>query len=657
MARIDSTQHADPLTPTFVEIDGFRCYSPGLALDCTDYPSEGFDVTAEVEANSFWCRSRNRILRRVVERFTDRSHPLAMLDIGCGIGGVLGELRRVPHLRLTASDIYLQGLKYARSRFPDVDFIQLDAADMPFRNEFDVVGAFDVLEHIQADGSVMRGVHDALRPGGIFIITVPQYAWMWSDLDEIVFHKRRYSRSEVLQKLGAHEFEILFCSSFVTVLFPAMAASRLLARTGVTRSDAREAFASKVTLSPTANRVCDWVMRVDELALRAGVSLPFGGSLLVCCRRSSLAKSFDFVEDGIGGRRPDKRLAVLVVVRQITRDRRFQGGHVLEGPAPNALRRDLREESFDLIEPARAGRREMQVVARVAHKPPHHLRHFVGPVVVHDEVDLTGRRQLRVEPLEEFQKLLMAMPSMTLTDHLPRRDIQRRKQRGGAVANVVVGLLSREAGAHRQQRPRAIQGLDLALFVHRQHDGVIGRTQIKADDVPDFLDKLRVRRQLERVDAMRLQAERAPQARDRIFGQPCDVGHAARGPLGGVWGRSFEGAGDQLHHHVVGRFPWGARPRLVRQPFQTAHPKPFAPFADAVARRVHALRDRPVREAVGTGEHHPRPQRQPLRGLRAARPLLQRPAFVLRQQQRLVVASSSHGAEGTPVALEVQDFF
>ena len=78
----------------------------------------------------------------------------------------------------------------------------------------------------------------------------------------------------------------------------------------------------------------------------------------------------------------------------------------------------------------------------------------MGPVVVHDDVDITGRRQLRGEPLEEFQKFLMAMPSMTLADHLPGRDIQRRKERGGAVPNVVVGLLGRDARAHRQEGPR-----------------------------------------------------------------------------------------------------------------------------------------------------------------------------------------------------------
>ena len=154
MAPADSDREADISIPTFVEIDGFRCYAPALALECIDYPSEGFDVTAEVEANSFWCRSRNRILRQIVRRFTDRSRQLAMLEIGCGIGGVIAELRQLPNLRLTASELYLQGLRYARSRFPDVDFIQLDATDMPFQGQFDIVGAFDVLEHIQADDRV-----------------------------------------------------------------------------------------------------------------------------------------------------------------------------------------------------------------------------------------------------------------------------------------------------------------------------------------------------------------------------------------------------------------------------------------------------------------------------------------------------------------------
>jgi SAM-dependent methyltransferase len=283
-----SNGSAEPGEPaaTFTEIDGFRCYAPELARDHADYPSDGFAVTAAVEASSFWCRSRNRVLRGVVERFTDPLRPLAMLEIGCGIGGVVGALRRFPHLRLTASEIYIQGLRYARSKFPDVDFIQLDATAIPFRSEFDIVGAFDVLEHIQDDERVMQGVHEALRPGGLFIVTVPQYQWMWSALDDIVRHKRRYSRSDLLRKIRRNHFDVLFCSSFVSTLFPAMAASRLLSRGRLAPDDEKKAFAAEVTLPRAANRVCDWVMRVDELALRLGMSLPFGGSLLVVARKS-----------------------------------------------------------------------------------------------------------------------------------------------------------------------------------------------------------------------------------------------------------------------------------------------------------------------------------------------------------------------------------
>jgi SAM-dependent methyltransferase len=273
-----------PLAPAV--IDGFRCYAPDRARECMDYPDEGFEVTAAVEAGSFWCRSRNRVLRDVVNRYTDRTRQLAMLEIGCGVGGVVAEMRRFSHLTLTASEIYLQGLRFARSRFPDVDFIQLDATDMPFRSEFDIVGAFDVLEHIQADDRVMEGVHQALRPGGLFIAMVPQYQWMWSTLDEVVCHKRRYSRPGLLRQLRDHRFEVVFCSSFVTALFPAMAASRLLARRRKAPLDRKAAFASEVKLSPGANRLCDWIMRADELALRAGVSLPFGGSLLVVARKT-----------------------------------------------------------------------------------------------------------------------------------------------------------------------------------------------------------------------------------------------------------------------------------------------------------------------------------------------------------------------------------
>ena len=272
----------------YQEIEGIRCYAPKVALDCADYPSDGFDVTADIEARSFWCRTRNRVLGQVFARFTDRSRPLEVLEIGCGIGGVIGALRQISNLRLTGSEIYLQGLRYARAKMPDVTFIQLDATDIPFRDAFDVIGAFDVLEHIEGDELVMRQVRASLKPEGLFVVTVPQYQWMWSTLDELVHHKRRYSRRELAEKLRNAGFDVIYSTSFVTALFPFMWLSRIRDRGRSPAADAKAAFSDRVTLPGALNRLFDWLSRVDEIALRAGLTLPFGGSLLAVARRRSI---------------------------------------------------------------------------------------------------------------------------------------------------------------------------------------------------------------------------------------------------------------------------------------------------------------------------------------------------------------------------------
>jgi len=185
---------------------------------------------------------------------------------------------------------------------------------------------------------------------------------------------------------------------------------------------------------------------------------------------------------------------------------------------------------------------------------------------------------------------------------------------------------------------------------------MVGRMQIQADNVANLLDKLRVCRELERVDAMRLQAEGLPDARDGRLRQAHDVRHRARAPLR-RGRRCLQRPGDDVDHLIVGHFPWRARPRFVGEPFEAARAKPLAPFTDAVARHVQASGDRAVRQALGARRHHARPQGQTLRRGGPARPLIQRPAFVFSQQQRFTVALSRHAAQSTSAVAEVQDFF
>lgn len=269
--------------PSFRLVSGVKCYHPEVAEACDDYPESGFDVTDDVEDESFWVRSRVRMLRDEILTIAG-GRPARLLEIGCGTGTLLRSLRGVDGLELVGSEAYLRGLQSAIRRGPGVDFIQLDATRIPFDSEFDIVGAFDVIEHVDDDEGVLRGIRRALRPGGRLLLTVPQHRFLWSRLDELVHHKRRYERRELVGKLRGVGFEVDYVTSFVFALFPFLLVSRLLDR-GPRGADERADLDRRVRFPRWMNRLFDHVMRIDEALVRRRWSLPFGGSLFVAARR------------------------------------------------------------------------------------------------------------------------------------------------------------------------------------------------------------------------------------------------------------------------------------------------------------------------------------------------------------------------------------
>jgi SAM-dependent methyltransferase len=243
--------------------------------------SEGFDpaafeTLAQLEEQHFWFRARNRLICAELERdFPDAG---SMLEIGCGTGFVLqGVAECRPQLELTGTDLYPEGLDLARKRV-DARLEQMDARSIPYEEEFDVIGAFDVIEHIPEDGLALREMHNALRPGGGLLLTVPQHRWLWSDFDELSHHQRRYLRSELVGKVMAAGFTVRRVTSFVTLLLPAIALERLWPR-------GERSLEEHLTVPPWMNRAFERVMALELALIRRGVSLPAGSSLLLSAVR------------------------------------------------------------------------------------------------------------------------------------------------------------------------------------------------------------------------------------------------------------------------------------------------------------------------------------------------------------------------------------
>jgi 2-polyprenyl-3-methyl-5-hydroxy-6-metoxy-1,4-benzoquinol methylase len=160
----------------------------------------------------------------------------------------------------------------------------MDARYIPYVSEFDVVGAFDVLEHIDDDPSVLCEIFKAVKPKGGCIISVPQHRWLWSINDDVACHKRRYSRKELKAKMETVGFRVLWTTSFVTLLFPLMLLSRIKPGIGRKKHD-RENVLKELKLPARLNALFEMIGNLELAMLRYGISLPVGGSLLCVGRK------------------------------------------------------------------------------------------------------------------------------------------------------------------------------------------------------------------------------------------------------------------------------------------------------------------------------------------------------------------------------------
>lgn len=263
-------------TPTY--INEFIAFAPELANENEGFEASYFADLFDLEANHFWFQSRNKLINWAIQKYFPNAN--SFLEIGCGTGFVLSGIQQdFPQLALSGSEIFSNGLTFAKQRNPNVQLFQMDARQIPFFNEFEIIGAFDVLEHIQEDTLVLREMYQATMKGGGIVITVPQHPWLWSYADEYAHHVRRYQANELKKKVQEAGFQVVRMTSFVSLLLPLMVLSRLK------RQKTNLGALSEFKISQVTNYLLETIMNMERGLIRSGLALVVGGSLLVVAKK------------------------------------------------------------------------------------------------------------------------------------------------------------------------------------------------------------------------------------------------------------------------------------------------------------------------------------------------------------------------------------
>ena len=148
----------------------------------------------------------------VVDRLAPQ--PAALLDIGCGRGAFLERAAlRHPEWALNGTDVSHEGIDATQARVPHARLALASAEAKPHaEGSFDVITAWDVVEHVESLDDVASAVDSMLRPGGVFVFVVPVYDGVLGPLinrlDKDPTHIHKEGRAFWLNWAAQH-FEVL----------------------------------------------------------------------------------------------------------------------------------------------------------------------------------------------------------------------------------------------------------------------------------------------------------------------------------------------------------------------------------------------------------------------------------------------------------------
>jgi SAM-dependent methyltransferase len=152
--------------------------------------------------------ARHELFRRLWERHRARQARYVVLDVGCGVGGLLAYLAAHAPLAPIGLDLVPGALAYCRKRGLQALGVA-DAVALPVRPaSVDLVIAQDVVEHVADDAGLLAGVRQVCRPGGMALIVAPAHRALWSTRDVRLGHHRRYTLAQLTDRVAAAGFEI-----------------------------------------------------------------------------------------------------------------------------------------------------------------------------------------------------------------------------------------------------------------------------------------------------------------------------------------------------------------------------------------------------------------------------------------------------------------
>lgn len=238
-----------------------------------------FELTS---ADHFWFQWRMRATWRLLGDSSDLAlaAPLRALEVGCGTGVLRAQLEAETAWTVDGADLDHAALEHMPAGRGAVFFYDLHDRLERFREAYDLIILYDVLEHVPDTGPFVEALLHHLRPGGHLLVNVPALPWLFGRYDEAAGHQRRYDRVSLAAEFRDAGVEILDIRFWGLSLVPLVLLRKLVSR----RHHPRNAVIERGFRPPGAivHALLKGAMRLESAVLGRP---PLGSSLLLLARK------------------------------------------------------------------------------------------------------------------------------------------------------------------------------------------------------------------------------------------------------------------------------------------------------------------------------------------------------------------------------------